>query len=473
MNENPAPGSTSGFYTWIDSLHTVRSPQRWMGGVVAGLADRIGMDRTLGRALFVVLTLLTSGLTVLFYGLAWMFLPEPDGRVHSREAGQGRWTAGMTGALVFTVLGIGNLFNWPGSLGRSDGFWSFGSVIGLGIIGFFVWLVLSKNGERGRPRELPSGTDPAAGSEPSQSGNVLGAYSESQPTDQPGAQTGAQTTEPLYVAPTDTGWYSTPAASSAYTAPRSSEGPEPMSATASYPHQPNYRGADQIPPVDRTPPSLSGATQLVVVGLAVLAGAAVSLLRYLDVFTASWPVIWAASLATVLAVMAIGVIAGAIAGRGGGGLTVTTAILAIPVVGATASAYVQDGPWGTNWTDTGNWDGGVVTGNVTEGYDLSFGEGTIDLRQLTGASAAEATPVDVSLSFSTADLVVPNNVDVFLDADSSFGSVNAPSVGTDDAGRLQVVDAPGDEQIVVEADVSFSTLNVRAEAPTTTSTTQN
>lgn len=462
MNENPAPSSTSGFYTWIDSLQTVRSPHRWMGGVVAGLADRIGMDRTLGRALFVVLTLLTSGLTVLFYGLAWMFLPEPDGRVHSREAGQGRWTGGMTGALVFTVLGIGNLFNWPGFLGRSDGFWSFGSVIGLGIIGFFVWLVLSQNGERGRPRELPSGTDPAAGSEPSH----------------PGDQPSTRTTEPLYVAPTDTGWYSTPAE----TPPRSSEGPEPMSATASYPHQPDYRRTDPahtastvppIPPVDRTPPSLSGATQLVVVGLAVLAGAAVSLLRYLDVFTASWPVIWAASLATVLAVMAIGVIAGAIAGRGGGGLTVTTAILAIPVVGATAGSYVQDGPWGTTWTDTGNWDGGVVTGNVTEGYELSFGEGTIDLRQLTGTSAAEATPVDVNLSFSTADLVVPNNVDVFLEADSSFGSVNSPSVGTDDAGRLQVVDAPGDERIVVEADVSFSTLNVRAEAPTTTSTTQN
>ena len=470
MNENPAPGSTSGFYTWIDSLHTVRSPHRWMGGVVAGLADRIGMDRTLGRALFVVLTLLTSGLTVLFYGLAWMFLPEPDGRVHSREAGQGRWTAGMTGALVFTVLGIGNLFNWPGFLGGSDGFWSFGSVIGLGIIGFFVWLVLSQNGDRGRPRELPSGTDPAAGPEPSQPGSRPSAYTESQPS--------AQATEPLYVAPTDTGWYSTPADPPH----RSSEGPEPMSATASYPHQPDYRRADPAhpastvppaPPADRTPPSLSGATQLVVVGLAVLAGAAVSLLRYLDVFTAAWPVIWAASLATTLAVMAIGVIAGAIAGRGGGGLTVTTAILAIPVEGATASAYVQDGPWGTNWTDTGNWDGGVVTGNVTEGYDLSFGEGTIDLRQLTGTSAAEATPVDVNLSFSTADLVVPNNVDVFLDADSSFGSVNSPSVGTDDAGRLQVVDAPGDEQIVVKADVSFSTLNVRAEAPTTTGASQN
>lgn len=106
MNENPAPG----FYAWIHSLRTVRSPHRWLGGVVAGTADRIGMDRTLARALFVVLTLLTSGLTVLAYGLAWMLLPEPDGRIHAREAGQGRWTSGMTGALVLAILGAVSVF---------------------------------------------------------------------------------------------------------------------------------------------------------------------------------------------------------------------------------------------------------------------------------------------------------------------------------------------------------------------------
>lgn len=232
------------------------------------------------------------------------------------------------------------------------------------------------------------------------------------------------------------------------------------------------------PPVDRTPPSLTGPSQLAVVGLAVLAGAAVSLLRYLDILTASWPVIWAASLATALAVMAIGLIIGAIAGRGGGGLTVTTAILAVPVIGATGGAAFADGvngPWQV-FTIRGDWDGGTVTGNPTDGYELSFGDATIDLTDIAAGSTSSTdstdtvSPVTMDLSFSTVDLLVPDDVDVFLEVDDSFSTVHSPDLGTDRAGRIQVVDAPGDERLVVDADLSFSTLTVRAESPTGTDT---
>ncbi|MEV4902754.1 PspC domain-containing protein [Citricoccus sp. NPDC055426] len=461
MNENDVhPG---GFYPWIESLRTVRSPNRWVGGVVAGASERLGLDRALGRALFVVLTLLTAGLTVLLYGAAWMFLPEPDGRIHAREAARGRWTSGTTGALIVSVLGLGNLFSVPGQIGRGEGFWSFGGIVGLAIIGFFVWLVASKG------RQGAIGAGPVSTPTTASAGTP--------------AQTSAQTpperpTEPVYLAPSDTGWYTTPASPLP-------EGPDPMSATASQPpYQPAYQPAYQhpyqpAPPVNRTPPSLAGSTQLAVVGLAVLAGAAVSLLRYLDVFTASWPVIWAASLATTLAVLAIGLIIGAAAGRGGGGLTVTTAILALPVIGATGGAAFSDGmagPWG-NWAERGEWDGGVLSGNPADGYELSFGDATLNLTGLEGSSAAAVDPVDMNLSFSTVELIVPDDVDVYLEVDSSFSSVGGPNLGTDDAGRIRVVDAPGDEQIVVAADLSFSTLNVRAEAPTaatdaTTDTTQ-
>jgi phage shock protein PspC (stress-responsive transcriptional regulator) len=482
MNENPVPSSgtsgTHGFYAWIDSLRTVRSSDRWLGGVVAGIADRLGMDRTLGRALFVVLTLLTSGLTVLFYGLAWMVLPEPDGRIHAREAGLGRWTSGTTGALVLTVLGLGNLFSVPARIGRDGGFWGFGSLVGLAVIGVFVWLVVSQGGRR---RALPPG-------QPAES-----------PQSTPSPQSGTSTapTQPVYLAPSDTGWYSSgtdgapggaaaggqPAGQTAEHPPTQpldrfpQQGPDPMSATSAYPTHPTPSTPQRSGPavVDRTPPSLSGATQLVVVGLAVLAGAAIALLRYLGVFTASWPVIWAAALATALGVMAIGIIIGAIGGRGGGGLTVTTAILAIPVVGATGGAFIHVGPWGGTWDGNRTWDGGVLHGNPAEGYSMSFGDATIDLTGLRGSSPAQAqaSPVEVDLSFSTAELVVPDNVDVFLAADNAFSSVNAPSVGTDSAGRLQVVDAPGTEQLIVEADLSFSTLTVRTDTPTAGTTEQD
>ncbi|NUL49111.1 PspC domain-containing protein [Cellulosimicrobium funkei] len=459
MNENDV--HTGGFYPWIESLRTVRSPNRWIGGVVAGAADRLGMDRTLGRALFVVLTLLTAGLTVLLYGAAWMFLPEPDGRIHAREAARGRWTSGATGALIVSVLGVGNLFSVPGQIGRGEGFWNFGSVVGLAIIGFFVWLVVSQ-GRQGPPDALQA-PGHAQTAETAGTAGVTGA-----PAPRP---------DPVYLAPSDTGWYSTPSDATP-TAPLP-EGPRPMSAAAAQPpYQPSYQPPFQpphqpAPPVNRTPPSLPGSAQLAVVGLAVLAGAAVSLLRYLDVFTASWPVIWAASLATTLAVLSIGLIIGAIAGRGGGGLTVTTAILALPVIGATGGAAFSDGmtgPWGP-WSERGDWNGGVLSGNPADGYELSFGEATVNLSGLEG-SAAAVDPVDMNLSFSTVDLIVPDDVDVYLEVDNSFSSVGGPNLGTDDAGRIQVVDAPGDQRVIVNADLSFSTLNVSAEPSTSTSTTQ-
>jgi phage shock protein PspC (stress-responsive transcriptional regulator) len=440
MNENPA----SGFYAWIHSLRTVRSPQRWLGGVVAGIADRVGLDRTLARALFVVLTLLTAGLTVLAYGLAWMVLPEPDGRIHAREAGQGRWTSGMTGALVLTILGIVGAFTPP--YGPDGGWWGFGGFVGLAVIGLFVWLVAS----RSTTRALPPGTATA-----------------------PPAAVGAE--HPVFLAPSDTAWYaggpqpqpSGPAATAATasTASTASEGRDPM--TAPYPP---YQAPYQPPaPVDRTPPSLSGSTQLLVIGLAVLAGAAVAGLKYLGVFTAGWGVIWAASLATALGVMAIGVIVGAIAGRGGGGLTVTTAILVVPVLLATGGTFIR-GDW------DGAWDG-VVEGDSRSGYDLSFGTGQIDLTQEPGSTDPTADPVRVDLSFSTAELTVPNDVDVYLTVDNAFSTVDYETyvaggrVSRQDStsdGRVQIVDAPTERALEIDADLAFSALTVRVDEPATT-----
>ncbi|MGD6979533.1 MULTISPECIES: PspC domain-containing protein [Citricoccus] len=445
MNENPA----SGFYAWIHSLRTVRSPQRWLGGVVAGIADRIGLDHTLARALFVVLTLLTAGLTVLAYGLAWMVLPEPDGRIHAREAGQGRWTSGMTGGLVLGILGAVGLFTPP--YGPDGGWWDVGGLLGLAVIGLFVWLVASRSG----PRALPPGPAGAASGAPS-----------------------AAVNEPVFLAPSDTGWYASgprppspgPSSPTSSPADRAPEGRDPMTAPSAHyqaPYPPPAPAAPQPATVDRTPPSLSGSTQLLVIGVAVLAGAAVAALKYLGVFTAGWGVIWAASLATALGVMAVGLIVGAILGRGGGGLTVTTALLVIPVLLATGGTFVR-GDWDGAWDST--WDG-TVRGDSRTGYDLSFGSGLIDLTGEPGSIDPGADPVRLDVSFSEAELIVPHDVDVYLTVDNAFSSVNSePAVAGD--GRVQVVDAPTDRRLEIDADLAFSTLTVRVDDPTTTPTEQ-
>jgi phage shock protein PspC (stress-responsive transcriptional regulator) len=74
--------------------------------VASGLAHRWGVDPILVRGLFVVGSILL-GVGLLVYGVLWLLLPEPDGRIHLEQALHGHWTGGMTGGLVATVVGLG------------------------------------------------------------------------------------------------------------------------------------------------------------------------------------------------------------------------------------------------------------------------------------------------------------------------------------------------------------------------------
>ena len=121
------PGQPQDFFTWIRSHGIQRGPDRWIGGVASGIAHRMGIDPLIVRGIFIVLTLF-AGIGVLFYGLAWAFLPEPDGRIHVQEAGAGRWSSGMTGALITTILGF---------TGLGGGFWGWSH----NGFGGFLWTV--------------------------------------------------------------------------------------------------------------------------------------------------------------------------------------------------------------------------------------------------------------------------------------------------------------------------------------------
>jgi phage shock protein C len=52
---------------------------RMVAGVVAGLADRFGMDRTLARVLYVVVSIVSVAFPgLLVYLLLWIIIPESD-----------------------------------------------------------------------------------------------------------------------------------------------------------------------------------------------------------------------------------------------------------------------------------------------------------------------------------------------------------------------------------------------------------
>ncbi|MFB0834069.1 PspC domain-containing protein [Arthrobacter halodurans] len=153
MNNAPVE---SPFFRWVRELGVHRSEDRWIGGVAAGAGRRFGIDPILARGIVVVLAVFT-GIGLLLYGLAWALLPEPDGRIHAQEAGRGRWSGGMTGALVFFLLGT---FDRPGPFGQWffvpgwDGWWG-GTFWTLVVVGGIVWLVVAQSRKRGL--ENPAG----------------------------------------------------------------------------------------------------------------------------------------------------------------------------------------------------------------------------------------------------------------------------------------------------------------------------
>lgn len=156
----PATAESARFFQWIRGLGIQRGSERWVGGVCSGLGNKWGIDPIIVRGLAVVLTLF-FGVGLLAYGVAWALLPEPDGRIHVEEVGRGRWTSGMTGATIVTLLGMvgpgrGFVFGVD-----HDGFpWP---LLGLALIGWIIYRAMN----RGKVSQASQQAPAAAGSAPS------------------------------------------------------------------------------------------------------------------------------------------------------------------------------------------------------------------------------------------------------------------------------------------------------------------
>jgi phage shock protein PspC (stress-responsive transcriptional regulator) len=165
-------GQPTDFFTWIRSHGIQRGRDRWIGGVASGIAHRQGIDPLIVRGIFIVLTLF-GGIGVLLYGLAWAFLPEPDGRIHVQEAGAGRWSGGMTGALITSVVGLtglgGGFWGWNHN-GFGGFFWT---VFWVGAAVYLLYYLTQRNKARnGAPMNAtpqpagPGGNAPFAAAYP-------------------------------------------------------------------------------------------------------------------------------------------------------------------------------------------------------------------------------------------------------------------------------------------------------------------
>ncbi|MFD0704250.1 PspC domain-containing protein [Alloscardovia venturai] len=92
----------SKFFDWIRSSQIVRGDDRWIGGVCAGIARRVGWDRALVRALALLLILTGSG--ILAYVFAWLLLPDTHGRILFEEMIRGNWSGEAVVSTIFLVI---------------------------------------------------------------------------------------------------------------------------------------------------------------------------------------------------------------------------------------------------------------------------------------------------------------------------------------------------------------------------------
>lgn len=135
----------NGFFRWVRELGLHRGEDNWVGGVASGVGQRWGISTILVRGIIVALCFV-AGLGLFLYGIAWALLPGQDGKIHLQEAIAGRWASGMTGALVFSIVGaVGSPAIFGGHNSGFFGWWD-GGLWTLLIIAGVCWLIFSRRG---------------------------------------------------------------------------------------------------------------------------------------------------------------------------------------------------------------------------------------------------------------------------------------------------------------------------------------
>ncbi|MFJ6025871.1 PspC domain-containing protein [Pseudarthrobacter sp. NPDC092424] len=420
----PPPGAAprTDFFNWIRSHGVYRSDDRWIGGVSGGIAYRLGVDPLIIRGVFIVLTVF-AGVGVLLYGLAWALLPEPDGRIHTQEAGAGRWSSGMTGALIATILGLtglgGGVWGW-----NNQGFGGFlWTVVWVGGAIYLVYY-LSQRNNGPRPALQPQAPVQAPMPTPGEAPSLP------QP---PGQSYGAQF-----------------AASQGYGTGRYGSGNH---AAPDYTYNYTY-----TPPVHRPRPAGPDAPAVAIAaGLALLVGGGLKALDAADAVNlglSANAVVWASA----AAVFGLAILIAGARGRTAGILSLFAVVALVAggistVLGAGDRARFQE----VDWTP-------ITVEEAAEGFDITAGRGTIDLTDLDlDAPLPSDVVIPLDVTASNVTVVIPGNVPVDVQTDMTMGNLNEPGGrrgGTTQRESNYNTGEPGGH-LVIEIDGAFSNVTIQ------------
>ncbi|TQJ29620.1 PspC domain-containing protein [Microbacterium sp. SLBN-146] len=99
-----APTGGDRFFAWLRGLGLIRA-DGWIGGVCAGIAERIGIDPVIVRGIFVVAALFSLPM-FLVYAIGWALLPDTAGRIHAQELLRRRFDPAMVGIGLLLLLSV-------------------------------------------------------------------------------------------------------------------------------------------------------------------------------------------------------------------------------------------------------------------------------------------------------------------------------------------------------------------------------
>ncbi len=133
--DNQKPETGRRFFDWMRTTGLLRPEETWIGGVFAGISAKVGWDAALVRGLGVVAFIIFFSPAALLYGLAWILVPNREGRIHAQEAVRGNYTSGFVGGMILTVLGALNVFT-PISVAGP-----LAVLLNIVILGAVAWLV--------------------------------------------------------------------------------------------------------------------------------------------------------------------------------------------------------------------------------------------------------------------------------------------------------------------------------------------
>ncbi|WP_392424104.1 PspC domain-containing protein [Barrientosiimonas humi] len=423
------------FFASLRGSGLFRAEDRWIGGVCAGLAERLRVDPLIVRAAFVLLGL-TFGVGVPIYLVAWLLLPDRQGTI-LLERGLRTGDVGAVVLMIVAIVVVTSGFGWAWGWGGP------GPLLPLVVVAGAVWFVLSRN--------RPATPSPYAGATSTPTAPFPSAGAPSAGARSAGVSTWESATTSAGATPSGTHATTTPAP-----APPGLGGPGGPGGGA--PTFPAAAPRWQAPPPEPRPRrrTLPGGFTLLVLGLAAIAGAGTTMLtRGTDLGTVADRLGWVAA----TAVVALGALVAGLLGRRAVAAGAIALVLAAGT--AVAAAFPTDvaltGPHGN-----ARWQPTTV---ASQSYDLSSGTARLDLAALTPQQATGTLTSHVGAG--ELRIVVPDDLTVRVRAQVGAGQISSGWPGdpweVDDGGlgRTRAVTVgTGTPTLTVDARVGLGVITI-------------